>query len=191
MTSQIPLAERLRPSNLEDFFGQEELLGEGTFLRSAIQEDRVPSMILWGPPGCGKTTLASVIAKLTKSEFVQLSATSSGVEELRKVTERAESGHRLNVKTILFVDEIYRWNKAQQDRLLPYVEKGIVTLIGATTENPSFEVNSALLSRARVCVMNRLDEEAILDLPTTPPSSLQTPHSKRVTNSECRNAVCT
>lgn len=158
----IPLAERMRPTQLDEFYGQEELAGEGSFLRGAIEEDRVPSMILWGPPGCGKTTLAFVIAQLTKAEFVPLSATASGVEELRKIIERAESGHRLGVKTVLFIDEIHRWNKAQQDRLLPYVEKGIVTLIGATTENPSFEVNSALLSRARVLVLKQLSEEAIL-----------------------------
>jgi len=160
--SVIPLAERMRPAVLKDFFGQEELIGEGSFLRAAIEEDRVPSVILWGPPGCGKTTLAHVIAKLTKAEFIPLSATASGVDELRKVIDRAESGHRLGVKTVLFIDEIHRWNKAQQDRLLPYVEKGVVTLIGATTENPSFEVNSALLSRARVLVLKQLSEEAIL-----------------------------
>lgn len=164
MTSQAPLAERMRPTALDEFFGQEELVGAGSFLRKAIEEDRVPSLIFWGPPGCGKTTLAHVIAKLTKSEFVQMSATSSGVEELRRVIERAESGQRLGVKTILFIDEIHRWNKAQQDRLLPYVERGVVTLIGATTENPSFEVNSALLSRARVFVLKQLDEDAILNI---------------------------
>lgn len=164
MTSHIPLAERMRPQALEEFFGQEELVGAGSFLRKAIEEDRVPSLILWGPPGCGKTTLAHVIAKLTKAEFVQMSATSSGIEELRKVIERAESGQRLGIKTILFIDEIHRWNKAQQDRLLPYVEKGVVTLIGATTENPSFEVNSALLSRARVFVLKQLNEDAILNI---------------------------
>ncbi|OGL79448.1 AAA family ATPase [Candidatus Uhrbacteria bacterium RIFCSPHIGHO2_12_FULL_54_23] len=152
----------MRPERLEEFFGQEELLGEGTFLRRAIEEDRVPSMILWGPPGCGKTTLASVIARQTKSEFIPLSATASGVEELRKIIDRAESGARLGVKTVLFIDEIHRWNKAQQDRLLPNVEKGVITLIGATTENPSFEVNSALLSRARVFVLKLLDEEALM-----------------------------
>lgn len=164
MTSQAPLAERMRPTQLEEFFGQEELVGAGSFLRKAIEEDRVPSLIFWGPPGCGKTTLAHVIAKLTKSEFVQMSATSSGIDELRKVIERAESGQRLGIKTILFIDEIHRWNKAQQDRLLPYVERGVVTLIGATTENPSFEVNSALLSRARVFVLKQLNEDAILNI---------------------------
>ncbi len=164
LNTHIPLAERMRPERLDEFFGQEELVGIGSFLRKAIEEDRVPSIILWGPPGCGKTTLASVIAKLTKAEFIFLSATASGVEELRKIIERAESGHRLGVKTVLFIDEIHRWNKAQQDRLLPYVERGIVTLIGATTENPSFEVNSALLSRARVCVLKRLEEGAVVNI---------------------------
>jgi len=163
-SASVPLAERMRPQSLQEFFGQEELVGEGSFLRQAIEEDRVPSMILWGPPGCGKTTLAHVIAKLTKAEFMRLSATTSGVEELKKIIERAESGQRLGVKTILFIDEIHRWNKAQQDRLLPYAEKGVITLIGATTENPSFEVNPALLSRARVFVMKRLDEEAIVKI---------------------------
>ncbi|MEW6611058.1 MAG: replication-associated recombination protein A [Patescibacteria group bacterium] len=159
--NSTPLADRMRPERLEDFVGQEELLGKGTFLRRAIEEDRVPSMVLWGPPGCGKTTLAHVIAHLTKAEFVLLSATTSGIDELRKIIERAESGVRLGVKTVLFIDEIHRWNKAQQDRLLPYVEKGVITLIGATTENPSFEVNSALLSRARVFVLKQLNETAL------------------------------
>jgi putative ATPase len=159
-----PLADRMRPAAFDEFVGQEEVLGEGTFLRRAIEEDRVPSMILWGPPGCGKTTLAFVIAKITKAEFVPLPATSSGVEELRKIIERAESGARLGVKTVLFIDEIHRWNKAQQDRLLPYVEKGVITLIGATTENPSFEVNSALLSRARVFVLKQLNEVALVKI---------------------------
>lgn len=154
----------MRPHTFDEFVGQEELLGAGTFLRRAIEEDRVPSCILWGPPGCGKTTLAHVIAKITHAEFVQLSATVSGVEELRKIIERAESGIRLGVKTVLFIDEIHRWNKAQQDRLLPYVEKGAITLVGATTENPSFEVNSALLSRARVFVLKPLDEAAIMKI---------------------------
>ena len=161
MVNYAPLADRMRPERLEDFVGQEDLLGKGTFLRRAIEEDRVSSMILWGPPGCGKTTLAHVIARITKAEFVSLPATSSGVEELRKIIERAESGVRLGVKTVLFIDEIHRWNKAQQDRLLPYVEKGVITLIGATTENPSFEVNSALLSRARVFVLRQLNEESL------------------------------
>jgi putative ATPase len=150
---------------LEDFFGQEELVGKKSFLRKAIENDQVPSMILWGPPGSGKTTLAAIIAAQTNSEFVQMSAVSSGKKLLMEVLERAKQNNRLGLKTILFIDEIHRWNKAQQDALLPYVENGTVTLIGATTENPSFEVNSALVSRSRVFVLKKLtneDLEAIL-----------------------------
>lgn len=156
-----PLADRMRPNNLAEFFGQEELVGEKSFLREAIQADNVPSMILWGPPGSGKTTLAYIISQQTHAEFVQLSAVNSGLKDLRHVFEQAEYNQRLGKKTILFVDEIHRWNKAQQDALLPYVEKGTVTLIGATTENPSFEINSALISRTRVLVLHKLDETAI------------------------------
>ncbi|MBI4142479.1 replication-associated recombination protein A [Candidatus Uhrbacteria bacterium] len=156
-----PLAERMRPETIEEFAGQDELVGPSSFLRGAITEDRVPSMILWGPPGSGKTTLARIIARATHAEFVALSATSSGLKELREVLARAEEGSRLGVKTILFIDEIHRWNKAQQDALLPFVERGVITLIGATTENPSFEVNSALLSRARVFVLHRLSADAL------------------------------
>lgn len=153
-----PLAERMRPLNLDEFVGQAHLVGEGKILRRAIESDVVPSMIFWGPPGSGKTTLASIIAKSTHSEFVQLSAISSGVKEVRKVIEEAgqlrkESGKQV----ILFIDEIHRFNKAQQDVFLPYVENGTIVLIGATTENPSFEVNAALLSRCRVFVLNLLD----------------------------------
>jgi putative ATPase len=157
-----PLADRMRPGVLADVVGQRELVGEGSALRGLIESDTVPSLILWGPPGTGKTTLARVIASLTKSRFVSLSATSSGVAELREVV--AESVDRLKLhgtRTIIFVDEIHRWNKAQQDAFLPYVEDGTVTLIGATTENPSFEVNSALLSRSRVFVLHRLESEDI------------------------------
>ncbi|HCR41788.1 TPA: AAA family ATPase [Patescibacteria group bacterium] len=156
-----PLADRVRPATLEGFFGQEELVGEKSFLRGVIQVDNVPSMILWGPPGSGKTTLAYIISRQTNAEFVQMSAVSSGLKDLRHVLEQAEYNQRLGKKTILFIDEIHRWNKAQQDALLPYVEKGTVTLIGATTENPSFEVNSALISRTRVLVLHKLDEVAI------------------------------
>lgn len=161
MTNTTPLAERMRPEKLEDFFGQEELVGKNSFLRKAIEEDRVPSMVLWGPPGSGKTTLAYIIAKQTKAEFRQLSATTSGLEELRQILKLAEQAKRLGGKTILFIDEIHRWNKKQQDALLPHVEKGTVTLIGATTENPSFEVNGALISRSRVLVLNKLDKKDI------------------------------
>jgi putative ATPase len=157
MLNNIPLADRMRPRKLEDFFGQEELIGEKSYLRSAIQSDQITSLIFWGPPGSGKTTLASIIAKETNSEFVELSAVTSGKKDLLKIVERAKEGQRLGIKTILFIDEIHRWNKAQQDALLPSVERGVLTLIGATTENPSFELNSALLSRARVLVLKKLE----------------------------------
>lgn len=156
-----PLADRMRPKTLEEFFGQNELVGEGSFLRMAIEKDNVPSMILWGPPGSGKTTLASIIAQETKSEFIQISAVTSGIKELRKVISEAQENEWQKKKTILFVDEIHRWNKSQQDALLPHVEHGLVTLIGATTENPSFEVNSALVSRTRVLVLKKLETENI------------------------------
>lgn len=152
-----PLADRLRPKILSDFFGQENIVGKETFLRRAIKNDSVPSMILWGPPGSGKTTLAHIIANKTDAEFVQLSAVSSGKKDLILVVENAKNKIKENnKKTILFIDEIHRWNKAQQDALLPFVENGALTLIGATTENPSFEVNSALVSRARVFVLKKL-----------------------------------
>lgn len=152
-----PLASRMRPESLDDFFGQEKLVGKSAYLRRAIENDNVFSMIFWGPPGTGKTTLATIIAHETNSDFIKLSAVESGVRKLRDVVEIAESNERMGRKTILFIDEIHRWNKAQQDRLLPHVEGGTIVLIGATTENPSFEVNSALLSRARVFVLNNLE----------------------------------
>lgn len=159
-----PLAEQMRPVSLDDFFGQEELIGARSFLRQAILSDSVPSMILWGPPGSGKTTLAYIIAQQTKAEFHKFSATDSGVKELKELIEHAEQGKRLGIKTILFIDEIHRWNKKQQDALLPHVENGTLTLIGATTENPSFEVNSALISRARVFVLQKLSVKAITQI---------------------------
>jgi len=159
LTPISPLADRMRPKTLEDFFGQEELVGENSLLRSAIATDSVFSMILWGPPGSGKTTLAAIIANQTHSDFIKMSAVESGVKELRAIVERAHQNQRLGTKTILFIDEIHRWNKSQQDGLLPHVETGTITLIGATTENPSFEVNSALISRMRVFVLHRLTEE--------------------------------
>ncbi len=156
-----PLADRMRPTKLSEFIGQEDLVGSKSFLRIAIEQDNVPSMILWGPPGSGKTTLASIIAERTNSDFIQLSAVNSGKKDLIKIVERAEKGNRLGEHTILFIDEIHRWNKAQQDALLPHVEHGTVTLIGATTENPSFEVISALVSRSRVFVLHKLESRHI------------------------------
>ncbi len=156
-----PLADQMRPDKLAHFLGQEELVGQGKLLQQAIEQDRVPSMIFWGPPGSGKTTLAFIIAKKTKTDFQQISAVSSGLKDLRAILERAEQSQRLGQKTILFIDEIHRWNKKQQDALLPYVEKGVITLIGATTENPSFEVIGALLSRSRVFVLKQLEVEQL------------------------------
>jgi putative ATPase len=160
MKQNIPLAERLRPQSLSDLIGQEHLSGEHSVLQKSIQKGKVPSMILWGPPGVGKTTLANIIATSFNSAYYQLSAISSGVKELREVIEEAKSKEG----AILFIDEIHRFNKGQQDALLGAVEKGIITLIGATTENPSFEVNSALLSRCQVFILKALDKEALSKL---------------------------
>jgi putative ATPase len=157
--STAPLAERLRPQTLDEILGQEHLLGPGKPLRTAIERDQIPSMILWGPPGVGKTTLAQVIANMTKSDFVRFSAVLSGIKEIKEVMVAAERTRQLGRRTILFVDEIHRFNKAQQDAFLPHVERGNVILIGATTENPSFEVNSALLSRSRVFVLKALTDD--------------------------------
>jgi putative ATPase len=162
--SSAPLAERLRPKTLDEILGQEHLLGPGKPLRTAIERDQVPSMILWGPPGVGKTTLAQVIARMTKSDFVPFSAVLAGIKEIKEVMSSAEKGRRLGRRTILFIDEIHRFNKAQQDAFLPHVERGNVVLIGATTENPSFEVNSALLSRARVFVLKPLSDDHVQSL---------------------------
>ena len=144
--------------------GQEKIVGTGKLLRQAIENDNVPPMIFWGPPGSGKTTLAYIISQQTNSDFVQMSAVNSGVTDLRQVILRAEQNKKIGQRTILFIDEIHRWNKAQQDALLPQVEKGIIILIGATTENPSFEVRGALLSRCRVFVLDRLGEEHIKNI---------------------------
>nr|PZM90899.1 MAG: AAA family ATPase [Pseudomonadota bacterium] len=158
----LPLAERMRPRTLDEILGQEHLLGEGRLLRQAIERDEVPSMILWGPPGSGKTTLARVIANATRRAFVPFSAVLGGVADVRKIIAEAEQRRiREGRKTILFVDEIHRFNKAQQDAFLPHVERGTIVLVGATTENPSFALNAALLSRARVYVLNPLGEEHI------------------------------
>lgn len=151
-----PLADRIRPEKLDDFVGQEEIIGEGKILRRAIENDEIFSIIFWGPPGSGKTTLASIVAKMTKSHFEGISAVSSGLADLRRIVQESLERRKLHDRrTILFVDEIHRWNKAQQDSFLPHVEKGIITLIGATTENPSFEIIAPLLSRSRVFVMKR------------------------------------
>ena len=158
---EIPLAARMRPRTLDEFVGQHELLGEGRALRAAIQRDAVPSMILWGPPGSGKTTLAQIVAQSTGAYFEGMSAVSAGVADLRRVVREAGARRRVGTRTVLFIDEIHRFNKAQQDAVLPYVEDGTVTFIGATTENPSFEVNSALLSRARVFVLQPLSDDDI------------------------------
>ena len=162
-TSQ-PLASRMRPRDLSEFVGQEHLVGEGKLLRQMIERDQIPSMILWGPPGVGKTTLANVVANATKAEFVTYSAVTSGIKEIKEIMARAEQGRLLGVRTVLFVDEIHRFNKAQQDAFLPYVEQGSIILIGATTENPSFEVNSALLSRCKVFVLKGLTEDDLVKL---------------------------
>ncbi len=151
-----PLAARLRPETLEDYAGQEHLLGEGKVLRRLIENDQISSMILWGPPGVGKTTLAQIIAKQTRAVFVNFSAVMNGIKDIREVMEKAEERRHYGEKTIVFVDEIHRFNKAQQDAFLPFVEKGSIILIGATTENPSFEVNGALLSRCKVFVLKAL-----------------------------------
>jgi putative ATPase len=157
----IPLADRIRPERPEDFFGQEHLLGPGRFLRSLIEKDQLQSLIFWGPPGTGKTTLAHIIAHSTRSRFMAFSAVLSGVKEIRQVFQEAEEQKARGRRTILFVDEIHRFNKAQQDAFLPHVEKGTIILIGATTENPSFEVNSALLSRCKVLTLRNLTGEEI------------------------------
>ncbi len=151
-----PLAARLRPQTLDEFVGQTQLLGEGKVLRRLIESDRISSMIFWGPPGVGKTTLARIIANRTRASFIDFSAVTSGIKEIRTVMQQAEDNRRYGERTIVFVDEIHRFNKAQQDAFLPFVEKGSIILIGATTENPSFEVNSALLSRCKVFVLQSL-----------------------------------
>ncbi|MBI5589006.1 MAG: replication-associated recombination protein A [Deltaproteobacteria bacterium] len=157
-----PLAERMRPRTLDEFYGQQDVVGEGSLLRHAISGDRIFSMILWGPPGCGKTTLARIVARETRCHFVHFSAVLSGVKDIRAVIEIATDQQRLyRKKTILFVDEIHRFNKSQQDAFLPHVESGLITLIGATTENPSFEVIPALMSRCRVVVLKMLSTEAL------------------------------
>jgi len=165
LKKEAPLPDRMRPRSIDEFVGQSDVVGEGSMLRRLLENDEVPSMIFWGPPGTGKTTLARIVATMTESRFVQFSAVSSGVAELRVVV--AEAQERLSMygsRTILFVDEIHRWNKAQQDAFLPHVENGTVVLIGATTENPSFEINAALLSRCKVFVLTALQPKEIEEL---------------------------
>ncbi len=159
-----PLAARMRPKNLSEFAGQQHLIGEDKILSRLIESDKVPSMIFWGPPGVGKTTLAQIIAGKTKANFITFSAVTSGIKEIRNVMQQADRYARFGEKTIVFIDEIHRFNKAQQDAFLPFVEKGSITLIGATTENPSFEVNGALLSRCKVFVLKALETDDIEQL---------------------------
>jgi len=163
--SRAPLADRMRPTSLADLLGQEHLTGPGRLLRRAVEGGALPSLILWGPPGTGKTTLARLLAGSSKAAFVQMSAVSAGVKDIREAVAQAEERARLHgQRTVLFLDEIHRFNKAQQDALLPHVERGTLTLLGATTENPSFEVNSALLSRTRVVTLRPLEEDELLEL---------------------------
>lgn len=165
VTAFQPLAEKLRPQSLADFVGQKHVIGEGKLLNLLIKQDKVPSLIFWGPPGVGKTTLAHIIAKSTHHRFETLSAVTSGIKEVKDVIAKAKDLLRLNgVHTILFIDEIHRFNKAQQDAFLPHVESGVVTLIGATTENPSFEVNGALLSRCQVIVLEALSADDLTEI---------------------------
>ena len=162
--SNQPLASRMRPRDLDEFVGQEHLLGPGRVLRRLIDQDQITSMIFWGPPGVGKTTLAQIIANRTNARYITFSAVTSGIKEIRQVMQQAEQSRRFGEKTIVFIDEIHRFNKAQQDAFLPFVEKGSIILIGATTENPSFEVNGALLSRCKVFVLHQLTEQDIAAL---------------------------
>lgn len=159
-----PLASRLRPQTLDDYIGQEHLVGKGKVLRQMLDKDMISSMIFWGPPGVGKTTLARIIAHMARSSFIDFSAVTSGIREIKDVMRQAENDRMMGLKTIVFVDEIHRFNKAQQDAFLPYVEKGSIILIGATTENPSFEINSALLSRCKVFVLQALTKQDMLKL---------------------------
>ena len=204
MEEESPLAARMRPKSLDEFIGQEHIAGEGKLLRRAIAADRLSSLILWGPPGTGKTTLAKVIAHHTRSHFETLSAVMAGKAELREVIDRATEERRLyGRRTILFVDEVHRWNKAQQDALLPFVENGLITLVGATTENPYFEVNSALVSRSRIFHLRPLtdaDLSTILDTALNDPQrgyggrSIQVDedaraHLIRLSNGDARNLL--
>src|SRR5712671_764524 len=159
-----PLADRMRPRTLDEFVGQEHLIAPGKPLRAQIERDDLGSLIFWGPPGTGKTTLAKIIAAMSRAEFIEFSAVLSGIKEIKQVMSEAERARQYGTRTILFIDEIHRFNRAQQDAFLPHVEKGNIRLIGATTENPSFEINSALLSRCRVYVLKALTEDQVAKL---------------------------
>lgn len=161
---EAPLASRLRPENFDEYVGQKHLVGKGKILRQLIEKDQITSMIFWGPPGVGKTTLARIIARQTRAEFVEFSAVTSGIKEVKEVMAQAEQNRMMGIRTLLFADEIHRFNKAQQDAFLPYVEKGSIVLVGATTENPSFEINSALLSRCKVFILKALEESDLKEL---------------------------
>src|SRR5215471_13076651 len=164
LTANQPLAERMRPRTLDEFIGQEKLLGPGKPLRVQIESDNIGSMLFWGPPGCGKTTLARLVARLTRSEFVAFSAVLAGIKEIKEVMAAAEYKSRSGYRTIVFVDEVHRFNKAQQDAFLPHVEAGYIIFVGATTENPSFEVISPLLSRTKVYILEPLATPQIVEL---------------------------
>lgn len=174
-----PLADRLRPKSLDDVIGQDEAVGNGSLLRTITENNQPTSLILWGPPGTGKTTIARILSEAWDAETVELSAVTSGVKEVRQVVEEARQNQRLQRRTVLFVDEIHRFNKSQQDGFLPHVESGLITLIGATTENPSFEINNALLSRMQVVVLNSLSEEALEDLAEKAAKELKVKISKQ------------
>ena len=162
--NKAPLADRVRPRTFEEYIGQEHILGKGKVLRQLVESDNITSMILWGPPGVGKTTLAMIIANMTNADFITFSAVTTGIKEIKEIMSKAEFSKMMGTRTVIFVDEIHRFNKAQQDAFLPHVEKGNIVLIGATTENPSFEINSALLSRSRVFVLKSLQKEDIIKL---------------------------